>query len=151
MADAISSTSKGWIEAVKRSGRYAGFNWNKKEQVDAITLGELIKKFGKPAFCKIDVEGSELDVLKGLSKPIRYISFEFSSDYLQNSMQCVRHLVKLGRARFNYSIGESMSLILQEWIDAGKLIDKLTRLAKESVSVSGDIYVRFDKKWGMNR
>jgi len=36
-----------------------------------------IETFGKPFYCKIDVEGWELDVLKGLSQPIPLISFEF--------------------------------------------------------------------------
>ncbi|MCK4784435.1 MAG: FkbM family methyltransferase [Desulfobacteraceae bacterium] len=34
----------------------------------------------EPAFCKIDVEGDEFDVLQGLSRPIKAISFEFVSE-----------------------------------------------------------------------
>ena len=36
------------------------------------------KEFGKPAFCKIDVEGYEYKVIKGLSEPLNTVSFEFT-------------------------------------------------------------------------
>ena len=40
------------------------------------TLDELIGEFGCPRFCKVDVEGFETEVFKGLSRPIPIISFE---------------------------------------------------------------------------
>lgn len=140
-ADAISSTSKSWIEAVKRSGRYDGFEWSGKETAQATTLDELIKTFGKPEFCKIDVEGGELDVLKGLSQPLRGISFEFSTDYLPATLECVKRISFLGKAMFNYSVGESMRLALAEWADAKKIIDIVKSLRGPAW---GDIYAQFD-------
>jgi FkbM family methyltransferase len=46
-------------------------------QVPVSTLDRAIQRFGLPQYCKIDVEGWELQVLMGLSQPIPLISFEY--------------------------------------------------------------------------
>ena len=46
-------------------------------QVQVTTLDDLIDRFGEPAYIKIDVEGFELEVLKGLSRPVSLLSFEY--------------------------------------------------------------------------
>ena len=45
--------------------------------VPVTTLDALIAAFGRPEYCKIDVEGSEPEVLGGLSQAIPALSFEF--------------------------------------------------------------------------
>ena len=37
----------------------------------------MISRFGAPDFCKINVEGLELEVLRGLSRPVPALSFEY--------------------------------------------------------------------------
>jgi FkbM family methyltransferase len=46
-------------------------------RVPVTTLDQAIDRFGVPRFCKIDVEGFELEVLKGLSRPIPYVTIEY--------------------------------------------------------------------------
>lgn len=41
------------------------------------TLDKMMEKYGAPRYCKIDVEGWELQVLEGLSKSVPLISFEY--------------------------------------------------------------------------
>ncbi len=66
---AISSFSEEWINTV-RAGRFKQFDWNRVVETEMTTLDRLIKEHGVPVFIKIDVEGYELEVLKGLSTPV---------------------------------------------------------------------------------
>jgi FkbM family methyltransferase len=44
------------------------------------TMDTLISLYGKPDYCKIDVEGFEINVLKGLNIPLNLVSFEYHLD-----------------------------------------------------------------------
>ena len=81
-ATGISSLSPTWVQAVRDSGRFSGFTWAGKQTVEVTTLDSLIEEFGSPGFIKIDVEGYEFEVLSGLSRPVRALSFEFVPEYL---------------------------------------------------------------------
>lgn len=139
--DTISSMSDEWISAVTKSGRFQYSSWDNCQSVSVITLDDLIANYGKPVFCKIDVEGYELPILKGLSQPISYISFEFVPEIIDPTINCINHLSTLGNALFNYSIGESMNLVLSEWVSNEKISEILKSLPDKSIF--GDVYVNF--------
>lgn len=141
-ADTLSSLSPEWIASVKASGRFAGYDWNRTETVPVTTLDRLIAEHGRPRFCKIDVEGFEAEVLSGLTRPLEVVSFEFTPEYLRAALTCVRRLASLGRVRFNYSVGESMTLALPEWVAAEPMQTTLSILPDPSVF--GDVYARFE-------
>lgn len=139
----LSSTSQNWIEAVKQSGRFSSrHKWGYKIPVQATTLDALIEKYGKPAFCKIDVEGAEFETLQGLSQPIKTISLEFVTECINPTLGCIDYLTRLGRAEFNYCLGGSMSFALSNWVDCNKIKAELSTMDKE-IDNYGDIYVRF--------
>ncbi|MCH8120521.1 MAG: FkbM family methyltransferase, partial [Planctomycetes bacterium] len=138
----ISSISNDWIHAVKKSGRFSSHKWAYKLSVPTSTLDALIDKYGEPAFCKIDVEGAEFDVLQGLSRPIKAISFEFVSECPSSSLNCIEYLSELGKAKFNYYLGEARSFALPAWVDYREIKTVLTTMNKD-ISNFGDIYVRF--------
>ena len=137
----LSSMSENWIKSVKQSGRFNEQVWGKKENIETTTFDLLIKEYGKPAFCKIDVEGFEYNVLRGLSEPIKAMSFEFHPEYIQCAVNCVRYLSELGAATFNYSEGESMSLALSSWVGRDEIISILGSLPKYG-KIFGDVYVQ---------
>lgn len=72
-------------------------------EVQVITLDLLIAAYGKPSYIKIDVEGYELNVLKGLSESINMISFEANfPEFKEETINCVLHIQKLSPlATFN--------------------------------------------------
>lgn len=140
-AHILSSLSEEWIDSVKSSGRFSDKKWDKTVTVQLITLDELIEKYGKPVFCKIDVEGYEYNVLKGLSQPIKTISFEFTPEFIESVIQSIKYLTSLGEVRFNYSIGESMRLALVKYVKPKEMCNILLSLPDKTTF--GDVYAKF--------
>ena len=102
---AFNTLNKQWIEILEKDNEE---RWNEKIVFDdqlsidvkTTTLDDLINKFGKPDFIKIDVEGSELEVLEGLSNKVAAISFEcLVPEFLE---QAIRILDILRRFDDNY-------------------------------------------------
>lgn len=138
----LSTFSEEWRSAVIRSGRFLSYCWGKKTLVSVTTLDALIKKFGAPQFCKIDVEGFEYEVLKGLSQPLPIVSFEFTyPEYFNKTKACLDYLVALGRTKFNLSVGDSLVLEFKNWVAPKTIEEKLKSFGKEILF--GDIYVRY--------
>jgi len=111
----ISTFSREFIDKTK-DNKFKRNNWDQKIIVPITTLDHLISKYGVPHFCKIDVEGFESEVLKGLSKPISSISFEYNvPEMFENVLNCLSHLYKLSpEYKFNYCIGESMTFVFPQ-------------------------------------
>lgn len=137
----LASLSTDWIKSIKDSGRFPTHNWDKKIIVPVTTLNNLIKKYGTPKFCKIDVEGFEYPVIKGLSTPIQIISFEFAPEFIESTIKAINYLSKMGKVRFNYSLSESMELTLPTWVKFEEMCDILNNL--EDKSTFGDVYSKF--------
>lgn len=137
----ISSFSKEWIDSVKKE-RYKDQEWKAEEMFELITLDSVIDKCGLPSFIKIDVEGYEYEVLKGLSKCVNIISFEYTiPEQTEKAIECINHIKKINqKIECNYSIGESMKYELDKWITDYEMIYLINN---DSFSSSvGDIYVR---------
>jgi hypothetical protein len=148
-AHTISSFSKEWIDAIKKSGRFSDYNWNKEQVTEIETLDNLISKYGKPQFIKIDVEGYEYEVLAGLSQPIMTISFEYTIPERKNSIiDCIDRIVEISNQKevfFNYSIGESMEWALEKWLSAEEMKKEID-LERFVKSEFGDIYAKTTTK-----
>lgn len=140
-SDTLSSMSPEWIEAVKESGRFSEYLWDKKQKVQITTLDHLIQQHGIPQFIKIDVEGFEYQVIRGLSHPIPLISLEFVSERIEPTLNCIDHLAILGDIRLNHSIGESMQFSLESWIEPDEMKRLLSSLSGES-NIFGDVYIK---------
>lgn len=108
-------------------------------EINVLTLDELITKYGKPVFIKIDVEGYESEVLKGLSQPVNYISFEVLSFNIDLMEECILILSKLGYTQFNFSLRETFKMTFKDWVEAD---DIKTHLTNNSKLYTGDIYAR---------
>ena len=144
LADAhtISTLNKDWPIVSKNSGRFNEYNWDDKEEIELTTLDLMIEKFGKPQFIKIDVEGYEYEVLKGLNTSIPYISFEFSSELFAVASNCIEYLSSLALTKYNISLGESMEFYNKEWLDKEEIIASLKKVIQDDPLAWGDIYTK---------
>ena len=94
----------------------------------------MIKKYGIPNFCKIDVEGYELEVLKGLSKPIKTLSFEYTiPEFIDKDVDCNEYLNSLGKIVCNYSSADSMELAYSEWKNPEEFIPFFLTIVNEGI------------------
>ena len=75
---------------------------------------------------KIDVEGYELEVLRGLSQPVAGLSLETHACLGDKSLACLRRLESLGFDRFAVSEGHSAEL--SPWLDASAAGERLEEL-----------------------
>lgn len=139
-ANTLSTMSNEFIEKTSQL-RFKGVAWNHKELIKTTTLDELIKTYGCPKFCKIDVEGYELQVLNGLNEKIPFISIEFVPELKNNTFSCIEKINFISNCEFNYSEGESMVFTFDNWLSKEEMIDFLSKNNDFEVSF-GDVYIK---------
>ena len=74
--------------------------FDKKLKIKTITLDALIETYGNPFLIKIDVEGHEHEVLKGLTKKVKKITFEWSEEFYSQLKKTIKHLKNIGFKKF---------------------------------------------------
>ena len=121
---AFNTLSSKWTKLLENEGQqrwHEPIHFKTHENVPTTTLDELIKKYGRPDFIKLDVEGFEHRVLKGLSQPVPYLSFEsLLPEYKEEFQNCLEAIDRLDRqAQFN--LAEKEKLILPAWVNRSGL------------------------------
>ncbi len=135
----VSTLAHEWREERAEEPDFAGVEWNRHIEVETTTIDALIARFGVPAFVKIDVEGGELDVLRGLSRPVPALSFEYLPRALGAADACLQRLLELGPYEFNWSRGETNRFVATSWLDHRQLIRRIRDAHEQR---NGDIYAR---------
>jgi FkbM family methyltransferase len=136
----VSTLSEAWIAAVEQDASFAGVRWRVAESVAVTTLDALIAAHGRPALCKIDVEGYEAEALRGLSRPLPVVSFEYIPAAIDVARACVERLASLGEYEFNWFPGESHRWASPGWLSCRAMAAQLDRLAEGRAS--GDVFAR---------
>lgn len=137
----IASMNVNWINKVKGTNRFEGEEWSIKETIQVETLDNAILRFHKPDYIKIDVEGFELDVLKGLTQPVPYISFEVTlPETVELAKKCIEYVSGLGMYKFlmpQNNLGQSAN-----WISKDDMMGYLNELVLKGELVSADIFCK---------
>lgn len=92
----LNTTSKSWITDTRHSELVPSPSLE-RTSVRTITLDEAINIIGAiPGYIKIDVEGHELAVLKGLHHKPKMLSFEWISEKNSRNIEVLSHCAELG-------------------------------------------------------
>ena len=120
---AVNTMSPKWAETLRKNRAmfaygHCGLEFNRRKLVETTTIDELITQHGVPFFVKIDVEGHELSAIRGLHRPVPYLSFEVNlPEFRPEALECIRVLGDLAqRSCFNYTSDCTHGLALQDWV-----------------------------------
>lgn len=132
----LSTASSDWKE-----GRFKDITWDSPISIPVKTLDSLIEEYGIPDFCKIDTEGYEYNILKGLTTVIPLLSFEFANEFLDTKTRsCLERLSLIGYTRFNVAFGLDTDFAFREWLDWETLLMQLK--SNSTPLLWGDIYAK---------
>lgn len=135
----LATCAPGWAESL--ADRWPMEKWQEAIDVQQVTLDSLIPIYGIPDFIKIDVEGYEREVIKGLSQRVDWLCFEATIPYVDPAIECVTDLnERLHFTWFNYLIQERMELVLDNWVTAKKMQEILRSLPASTFYV--DVFAR---------
>jgi FkbM family methyltransferase len=126
-----------WVETLgKDSARFGRtFQFREKRQVETVTLEQMISSYGLPFYIKIDVEGYEPNVLKGLQTAVPYLSFEVNlPDFRSEGEQCIARLREIApHGVFNCAAGNR--LVFSEWVSHDNFAMVFPEITETSVEV----------------
>jgi FkbM family methyltransferase len=134
----VSTLSEDFVHQAEGAPGWEGQVWDVHIPIEIVTLDGLIARYGLPDFIKIDVEGFEDAVLRGLSQPVKVLSFEFTTIARDVAMSCFDRLSVLGPYRYNYAPGESQVLAFDRWLSDKEMAEHLSGLPHNANS--GDVY-----------
>ncbi len=139
---AVNTLSPKWVETLKSqkatfAHSHCGLDFRRRESVETVTLDQLILAYGRPFFLKIDVEGYEVNVLRGLSSPIPYVSFEVNLPaFKPEGLECIKLLEAITPdGMFNYAADCQSGLVLPRWLGAQEFSLELDSFCSGTIEV----------------
>jgi FkbM family methyltransferase len=130
---ALNTLSRKWVDALKEDKERFDRTLDRLEfaeqrSVETTTLERLSAEHGLPFFVKIDVEGHELSVVRGLRSPVPYLSYEVNlPEFRQEGVECLNVLQSLAPdGECNYASDIDHGLALQNWVrpqELARMID----------------------------
>lgn len=121
----LNTLSDKWVGSLgsKETNRWEEEHAFKKSyEVPITTLEKLFLEFGVPYYIKIDVEGYEKNVIKGLERSPSFISFETNlPEFCAETIDCILHLQSLSPgSTYNYSVKDELES--NQWLSGEQMI-----------------------------
>lgn len=136
---AKNTLNRKWADSLRtdpsRFGKTLAFK--ERVEVETVTLEELIQKYGKPYYVKLDVEGHEMNVLKGMETIVPFLSFEVNlPDFRGEAEECIRILDrKASGGEFNQTSDCTHGFALEEWLARDSFLDLLNSCRETCIEV----------------
>jgi FkbM family methyltransferase len=109
--------------------------------VPVTTLDDLRERFGTPDYIKIDVEGYEAEVLKGMSFAPAALGFEFHGTMLDTLDECLCLLDNLNGYEYRVTTGNGFKPA-SDWEDSSSVARIARRLADGNPALYADVSCR---------
>lgn len=132
-------SNQAWQTQMSDASGFA-IEFDERITVAVRTLDDLSQEYGRADFVKIDVEGFELQVLKGLTYQPQVLSFEFLSFDLDRLKECLAHLENMGYQSFNWSYKETFTWYSDQWASSSEILSQIS--AFDNGVFSGDVYTK---------
>ena len=116
----VSTLSASWTEATTAK-------WLGTVTVPVRTLDSLANQYGLPKYVKVDAEGFDCEVFRGMSFDPPVVSFEFLPNDLTIAKECIG---LFEQRRFNFVVEEESHFALPNWVDAQEILNRLAALPK---------------------
>ena len=136
----ISTVVDEWYEEAKKSPLHQNTRWLDTVEVRVVTLDCLAERYGVPAFVKIDAEGFDDRVLRGMSFKPRALSFEYNRLLPEAALRCFEAPVLREGYEFNFTRGLELSDASENWLSGSDLSKRLPELAGHEEY--GDVFAR---------
>jgi FkbM family methyltransferase len=109
--------------------------------VPVTTLDIAIEQFGVPGFCKVDVEGFETEVLRGLSHTISNFSLEYHTGLqdIKNINDCVDILAERQKYEVNFTGQEGAFFLSERWLTIREFKESFPDCV--SGNIWGDVFI----------
>lgn len=120
-----------WQETVRNSPLHCNAKWTGDIEVEVLTLDQLAVKYGVPSFVKIDVEGFDDRVLRGMSFRPNAVTFEFNKNMPGVCLRCLDAPAMSEGYQFNFVRAFEMQFASANWMSKEELGQKLSILAAD--------------------
>ena len=138
-ASAMNTLSTKWAETLKSDADRFGekLSFKEKREIQTTTLEDLFSRHGVPFFVKIDVEGFEVDVLRGMERPVPFLSFEVNlPEFKSEGLQCIAKLGSLAEnGKFNYAVDCQRGLLLDDWLELSDFTNVFNGCRERAIEV----------------
>lgn len=135
----LSSANPDWRERLDEELHHQP-HWGEEITVNALTLTQLAERYGTPDFVKIDVEGLDDRVLRGMSFKPRTLTFEFNRLLPDVALRGMEAPVLADAYEFNFVNGRSLECVAPSWLGRVAFVQQLDKLVGEEPN--GDIIAR---------
>lgn len=126
--DQISTVSHDWMT----KSRHRHTVYPEPYKVYSTTLDSLIEIYGKPDYIKIDVEGYEFEVLKGLTQKVGMIAFEFVEEIPEMVWNCFKYLKNLGYDKFDWTHWDQYNYRPENWKTYDEQVEELRGIFRDN-------------------
>jgi len=136
----ISTVVEAWYDEARRSPLHRDAQWLDSLEVDVVTLDQLAQRYGVPSFVKIDAEGFDDHVLRGISFRPRALSFEYNRLLPEVAARCFETPLLSSGYEFNFIRGLELRNVSQGWMSGPELSKRLSDFAAHEEY--GDVFAR---------